>query len=304
MSKNAENGLPDGKVAKADGLAKAPLTRQSWQLMQAFAGEYIKAGMAQKGETEGSLILKIQTGREIGLPPTAALRHLYVVNNKVALEGEAMLALILADPRCEELDYGWDEEKQRGYCRMVRSQPRIDHTAYFSVADAEAAGLKGKAGPWQEHRPTMCLWRAVSRNSRFVWADVILGVYLPEELGAVVEVVDDETHEVKVVDVMVEDTESEEVSPEPKEGTIVPEEGAGEYGEIKKQLHEIGEQLGYSKQKIDADIRATDGSLEQLGLLVDEDYRRRLIDKQAEEAEAEGTESGEIGPLFEGGEGI
>jgi hypothetical protein len=59
-----------------------------------------------------------------------------------------------------------------------------EHTATFTLDDAEAAGLAGKKN-WKQYQESMLTWRAVSKLCRNLFSDVVLGAgYVPEELGA------------------------------------------------------------------------------------------------------------------------
>jgi len=236
------------KVSRVDQLAKAPLTRASFDMMQVFASNYIKAGLSQKGETEGTLILKIQTGREVGLPPMAAMRHLYVVNNRVTMEGAAMLSLIKRDLRCELAEAGWDDENKRGWFHTIRSQPQSDEVFYFSMTDAEQAGLANK-GTWQQYPQIMCPWRAVAMGGRFVWADVLLGLHTPEELGADVEIVHGAPRVITSEVADAEAAQPTEPEPEPTD------EVSAELSELQARVQEAGEKAGCSPVKIAEDIK-------------------------------------------------
>jgi len=282
--------LPEGFVgSSSDKLASYNL--EGLAQMEKAASMFIQAGYAPKGMTEAQLVLVAQAGRELGFGPTTSMRQLYVVNNKVTLQGGAMLALIQNSGKCKRMAFEWDKDKKAWEVTMERADFELAHTERFTLAQADAISVmeKGKwiklseKFVWKQYPKTMIYWRALAACARKVFADVIEGLYLPEELGAEVEVLNDDTHEVRIVDVQVHDNAPEEESAPEDTDT----EAELELGELKQELHRLGEQLDYSKQKVEADIR-NQGTPDELLHLVDS-YNDLL---------AEQTGTGEAKPLF------
>ena len=134
-----------------------------------------------------AIILK---GRELQIPPMEALAQLYVVNGKVTMQAQLMLALIARSGKGS-----WTiEESTDEVCTvtMERSDSGTKHTLSFSLEDARVAGLlerwdnrKQQMAPnevWHKYRPAMLRARAISACARIVFPDVIGGLYTPEEL--------------------------------------------------------------------------------------------------------------------------
>ncbi len=300
-----------------DALGKANLTDGAWRKMKAFAAEAKASGLVPANITEGQIIIKIQTGRELGLPPSTSLRHLYVVNGKVALEGEAMLALILADPRCEEVDYGWDDKKNAAYCYMLRSKPKIQQKTWFSLADAQRANLTGN-DPWKKYPEVMATWRAISICARRVWADVILGVYLPEELGVAVtvnpvtqapeaepEILDGDFEKIDEIMAEVGNGDAPDAPDAPPESDPTGTPAAGEnrlecendpWAEVEQEVRRLSGELGYSDAKVAEDL-ANCETAEHVALLGIE-YAARLAAKAEPKKSYEKPEAGSVGKLL------
>lgn len=117
----------------------------------------------------------ILAGLEIGLPPMAAVRVMYTVNGKPAIEARGKMALCLsrgvADyfKRIEDTATAvtW-ETRRRGSTEVARSR--------FSMDDAKKAGLTDKPGPWQQYPQRMLSARAAGYLCDDVYPDVCLGL--------------------------------------------------------------------------------------------------------------------------------
>ena len=137
-----------------------------------------------KGKPEACL-LAIQHGAEIGLSPMQSLQSIAVVNGRPTIYGDAALAVCLASPVCEWVTESVDGDgatmvatcsaQRRGYPKPI--------TSTFSVADAKAAGLWGKSGPWTQYPKRMLAMRARGFALRNAFADVLRGLVTAEEAG-------------------------------------------------------------------------------------------------------------------------
>lgn len=131
-----------------------------------------------------AIVLK---GRELGIPPMEALAQLYVVNGRVAMQAQLMLALIARSGRGT-----WQiEESTAQACTVVmkRSDNGAAMRLRFTIEEAKAAGLLAKSGSaWSAYPAAMLRARAISACARVVFPDVIGGMYTPEELDVPVVV--------------------------------------------------------------------------------------------------------------------
>jgi hypothetical protein len=127
----------------------------------------------------GNCLIAMQWGAELGLKPLQALQNLAVINGRPALWGDAVIALVRSSPLCEfviETDDG-----STATCRVKRrGEPEQSRT--FSMDDASTAGLKGKQGPWVQHPKRMRQMRARAFALRDVFADVLKGIPMAEEI--------------------------------------------------------------------------------------------------------------------------
>lgn len=121
----------------------------------------------------------ILTGRELGIPAMAALNTINVIQQKPTVSPQLMLALIERSGQLEDIRYNITEKQAVVTMKRVGRSP---HSETFTEANAQSLGLLQKQN-WKAQKTTMLKWRAVAACARVVFADVILGIYLPDEMG-------------------------------------------------------------------------------------------------------------------------
>lgn len=150
-----------------------------------FATLVAKSGMAprdmQKAET---ITVAIMHGLEVGLPPLMALQRIAVINGRPSIWGDGAMGLVRASGLCEFVYEAVTGEGDRmiGVCRVKRKGEKEQIERTFSVEDAKKAGLWGKQGPWQQYPKRMLQMRARAFALRDLFADVLGGLYIAEEL--------------------------------------------------------------------------------------------------------------------------
>lgn len=129
----------------------------------------------------GNVLVSIQMGAEIGLPPMQALQNIAVINGRPSVWGDAIPAIIKSHPHYEWMKEEFDQQTMTATCTIKR---RGDHevTARFSQADAQAAGLWGKQGPWTQYQKRMLQMRARSFAARDAFPDALKGLSVAEEV--------------------------------------------------------------------------------------------------------------------------
>lgn len=147
----------------------------------AFAEMLSKSNMVPKDfiGNPGNILVAVQWGMELGLQPMQAMQNIAVINGRPSLWGDSVIALVKASPVCEYVIEEVGEESAT--CRVKRrGEPEQERS--FSVADAKAAGLLGKQGPWSQYRKRMMQMRARSWALRDVFPDVLRGMPIAEEV--------------------------------------------------------------------------------------------------------------------------
>lgn len=143
------------------------------------------AGMAPRGmETPEKCMIAIMRGLEVGLTPMQAVDKIAIVNGRPTIWGDGAMALVRASGLCEYVRETIEGEgdKRVALCSAKRKGEAEPISRPFGVEDAKKAGLWGKSGPWQQYPDRMLQMRARAFTLRDLFADVLGGLYLREEI--------------------------------------------------------------------------------------------------------------------------
>lgn len=163
------NGL--SLTTMADALAFAEMVAQTEFAPKDFRGK------------PAACLMAIQHGSEIGLSKMQSLQSIAVVNGRPTIYGDAALAVCQSSAVCEWVTESVDGDGDRmvATCSAQRRGYPAPITSTFSVADAKAAGLWGKQGPWSQYPKRMLAMRARGFALRNAFADVLRGLVTAEE---------------------------------------------------------------------------------------------------------------------------
>lgn len=150
-----------------------------------FAKMVAYSGMVPKNYegNVGAVLVAVQMGSELGLSPMAALRSIAVINGRPSLWGDAMKALVISHPECEDIvedDLEVIRQARKATC-VVKRKNKSPTTVTFSEEDAKEANLWGKSGPWTQYWPRMLKLRARGFALRDAFPDQLSGIRSAEE---------------------------------------------------------------------------------------------------------------------------
>lgn len=129
----------------------------------------------------GNVLVAVQMGAELGIPPLQALQNIAVINGRPSVWGDSLPALARNHPKFEYIDETFDDRTMTATCKIKRrGEPEQVYT--FSQTDAQQAGLWGKQGPWQTYPKRMLKMRARAWAIRDVFADALKGLQVAEEV--------------------------------------------------------------------------------------------------------------------------
>jgi hypothetical protein len=148
-----------------------------------------------------AIMIAIEMGLEVGLPPMAALQNIAVVNGRPTIWGDAQLGIVRSTGELEEFSEWYEingaktnrnptqfTDDVTSVCRVKRFGFDAQECA-FSVADAKRANLWGKAGPWTQYPARMLRYRSRSFALRDNFGDALRGLLTKEEVDDL-EVID------------------------------------------------------------------------------------------------------------------
>jgi len=145
----------------------------------ALAKVAVESGFfAVKNPAEALVIL--MTGRELGLTAMQSLRGIYIVKGRPMVSADAMVACVMADPRCE-LWQPVESTDQRCVIRTKRRGMSEPVTGTFTMDDAKAAQLTG-SDMYRKYPRVMLRHRCAAELVREVYPDIILGIFCEGEI--------------------------------------------------------------------------------------------------------------------------
>lgn len=126
----------------------------------------------------GNILVAIQMGKELNVPPLQALQGIAVINGRGTVWGDLMWALVTTHPEFEDAK---EELSDTGAIVTLKRRGRTPVTISFTRADAEKANLWGKQGPWTQYPRRQMQWRARTFAARDLFPDALKGMTSAEE---------------------------------------------------------------------------------------------------------------------------
>lgn len=161
-----------------------------WRFSQAVAA----SGLAPKDmKTPEAIMIAVQFGAELGIPPMQALQSIAVINGRPMVWGDTALGICRASGLFDEGAYqetlaNTDKgDACAGVCQVRRLPNGAPVVRSFSVTDAKRAGLWAKQGPWTQYPQRMLCLRARGWALRDAFSDVLRGVAVGTEAGDVID---------------------------------------------------------------------------------------------------------------------
>jgi hypothetical protein len=151
--------------------------------MREQAQTLVASGFLPKAiNTPEKAIAVIMTGKELGLGPMQALRSIHVIEGKPTLSADLIAGLVHARVPGAVLRVAESTDKR---CAVEAGRPNTQATMFtFTIEDAQKAALMGKDN-WKKYPRAMLRARCLTEAARAVFPDAVMGLYDPDELGAV-----------------------------------------------------------------------------------------------------------------------
>ena len=190
---NQMQGPTPSRVPVQMGIAPKTL-EEGWRLATMLAkSELVPKNFRNKPE---DILVAIQMGMELGLPPLQSLASIAVINGRASIWGDGFIALIMSSPLYEDHDEYYEVEGKRAdgltvadlakdsttaICTFHRRGKSTPVTRRFSIGQAKKAGLIGKEGPWSTYPDRMLAMRARGFAGRDAFPDLLRGITTAEE---------------------------------------------------------------------------------------------------------------------------
>jgi hypothetical protein len=161
------------------------LVLRSLDDMFRFAQYLAQTRLTPKGlDTPSQILLAIQMGSELGLPPMASIQNIAVINGRPSIWGDAALAVCMEHPNYLDHDEDFDDATMTATCKVYTKKRGMDRpiTRTFSMSDAKTAQLQGKSGPWTQYPKRMLQLRARGFALRDAFPGALRGLLTTEEV--------------------------------------------------------------------------------------------------------------------------
>jgi hypothetical protein len=180
-------------VAVKLGIAPTSV-EEGWRLAQYLAQSELVPKNFRKAPAD--ILVAIEMGMELGLPPMQALASIAVINGRASVWGDGFLALIMASSLYADHDEFYEVAGQRkdgltaddlkkddtaAVCTFWRHGKSTPVTRRFTIAQAKKANLLGKEGPWTNYPDRMLSMRARGFAGRDAFPDLLRGIRTAEE---------------------------------------------------------------------------------------------------------------------------
>lgn len=183
MGEPATNGtaltvLPSVPASNASTALEPSTAEQAFWLATQLVKSGVLGRSVQRPEAAFAIIL---AGRELGLTAMQSLRSCHVIEGKVVLSSDLMVALVKRSPVCKAFKLVESTNTKATYVadRVGEGETRMS----FTMEDAKLAGVAGKNN-WKTYPAAMLRARCIAALARVVFPDLLLGVYESDEIQA------------------------------------------------------------------------------------------------------------------------
>jgi len=130
--------------------------------LMSWAKLVTSSGLAPKGMNEAGVVICVQMGAELNISPAQAIQNIAIINGRPSIFGDLGLALFKRDAAYKSFEEDAPDkalEQGHGRCKIVMKNGDVIERR-FSIDEAKAANLWGKAGPWTQYPGRMLMFRS------------------------------------------------------------------------------------------------------------------------------------------------
>lgn len=187
-TKQQDNGGAEPSVALArvspDNSFALALEPGDFQHAMALAKIISDSGMwAPKGQaklTEQQALMRLMTGRNLGIPAVIAMQHVYDLYGRTGISAALKQALVVRHPHCEAFEHVSSDLKQATWKVQRRGSP--EQMITFTIDDAQRAGLVKPDSNWAKYPRRMLQARARAEAADIWFPDATMGLPTIDEL--------------------------------------------------------------------------------------------------------------------------
>jgi hypothetical protein len=149
-----------------------------------LADRLCKSGLVPKAlqNKPADALLIILAGLDVGMSAPAAFRGFHVIEGKVCMGADTMIALVLASGKAAYFDRLEESPTSVTYETHRLGSPR-PRRCTWTIEMAKAAAIDRKDN-WRLYPRAMLSARAKAELARDVYPDILAGLHTPDELGS------------------------------------------------------------------------------------------------------------------------
>lgn len=170
------------------------IVRDQIELMRVITMLTKGAAIPKTLDTIEKVIAAWQMATALNVAPQVAIQNMAVIHGTVSIWGQLPKALahntrevsrfelLRINEKQEEIALKYKNLETDVWAALVRIQRGNGalNEYYFSMKDAEKAGLDKKSGPWQDYRAIMLCRRTVGQAIKFEFPDALMGLNVAE----------------------------------------------------------------------------------------------------------------------------
>ena len=146
-----------------------------------FAAMMFNSRLFQQFGNESAILAAILRGRSLGIPVVTALSCFSIIQGRMAVSAQLLIALAQKDTDCEFLMCTESTSEKATYLTKNRRNPTTSSLTY-TIQDATLAGLVKPNTPWVTRPADMLAKTAGSKLARREYPGATLGLYSEEEM--------------------------------------------------------------------------------------------------------------------------
>jgi hypothetical protein len=164
--------------------SKNALEPNDYASAREFSKMIVESGMFTDKDgrppTVGAIMLRIMTGRQLGISSTIALQHVYDLYGRVGISAALKRSLVRKHPECERYEMVSCSAEECVW--IVKRKGNTEKTFRFTLDDAKKAQVVKKDSNWEKWARRMLQARASSEAADVEFPDAIMGLATTEEI--------------------------------------------------------------------------------------------------------------------------
>jgi len=158
----------------------------SFEEIKGMAQAFVQSGMFQDTKQLSQAIVKIQAGRELGLPPVYSMQNINLIRSRLTSNANTMAMLVKRSDRYNyRIKEHTDDVCSITFYERDGAKWAEAGTSTFTMADAKRADLVKPDSGWAKYPRAMLFSRAISQGARIYCPDAIGGIYTDEEIRTI-----------------------------------------------------------------------------------------------------------------------